>query len=396
MECPTEPDTSISFTLQGAATDSDTVVSLTIPIPQQGTTASSLCTLVQVSDERNGKEFIRPIARSYNGHDWEATAGPYAGLVDIECSSQECSVQFPFEEEATYQLTSFEGRPSYSSQDLAARFLEQTTFGATLQEISNLAASSQNVNFSAWIQNQMQELPVVSHRAVWRHRLNARFEVHSPVGPVTQACAAGTRYRWTAFSIKDLYKTLIIDTIDNDKKRSLAVDGYVRTVVDSDLYVFSDGGIQPIDLPDGPYTICYVFDDDEGNAVLMVELDDYGCAPLIVTVTENFFQVDFYSNPPIRFLDNDDENRMVLDIPLQAAEPIDSVYFTNFDPQRRELLLTQDLTTTATTTCERVQDATHSAEPVFARYGKSEEFIHHTMLLHLLTVHLSHSLCINF
>ena len=61
---------------------------------------------------------------------------------------------------------------------------------------------------------------------------------------------------------------------------------------------------------------------------------------------------------------------MFLDIPLQAAEPIDSVYFTNFDPQRRELLLTQDLTAS---TCERVQDATHSAEPVFARYGESEE-----------------------
>ena len=309
MECPTDPDTSISFTLQ-RATDSDTVVSLTIPIPQQGTTASSLCTLVQVSDERNGKEFIRPIARSYNGHDWEATAGPHAGLVDIECSAQKCSVQFPAtSEEATYQLTSFEG-PSYSSQDLAARFLEQTTFGATLQEISNLAASSSQNNFSAWIQNQIEELPVVSHRALWRHRLNARFKVHSPLGPVTQACAAGTRYRWTAFSIKDLTKTLIIETIQTNQKRSLAVDGYVRTVVDADLYVFVDGGIQPIDdLPDGPYTICYVFDDDDGNAVLMVELDDYGCVPLIFTITETMFQVNFYSNPPIRFLeDNDSEN----------------------------------------------------------------------------------------
>merc|ERR1712071_58301 len=137
----------------------------------------TLCTLSM--NIKNDQETWIPLGRSYDNHDWESVAGPYK--IDFECDGIMCAstVELPTltnGEEFWFQLTTFSisERNNLKSQDIAARFLEQTTFGSTRNELLQwkdlgiASTSSLDYSFAEWIHEQINDIPMTSHRQVFR------------------------------------------------------------------------------------------------------------------------------------------------------------------------------------------------------------------------------------
>jgi hypothetical protein len=206
--------------------------------------SSKLCTLVEITSDG----FLKPVGRSYNGINWEASAGDYATL-EFDCVASYCAVDLPSGRK--YQLTTF-ANASYSRADSVARFLEQATFGPTRADIQSLddGSSSLRSAYAEWIRNQQQSVSLTSHREYFRRRLNARYPVATQLGAVTHPCQKGTRYRRFSFSAKDSDKILVIETSAvNPIKKILSIDGFVRTVVDGPVVTtLRDGTL--FEIPD--------------------------------------------------------------------------------------------------------------------------------------------------
>jgi hypothetical protein len=218
FQCP-ENEESLSFSDAGK-------ISLAVP-----SSPNRLCTLVQVASDRKS---FKPIARSYAGRIWEASGGEFSYL-SWKCSSSSCDVNLPrLPTGSVFQLTTFFAPVMFRpGVDEVARFLEQATFGPTATEISTFRLDNLPKAFAGWINNQMMNVPVTSHRALFRRKLNAKMETATHNGAVTHPCQKGTRYRLYAFSSKDYEKYLEIETVG--KKRVLKIDGFVRTVVDGPI-----------------------------------------------------------------------------------------------------------------------------------------------------------------
>jgi hypothetical protein len=231
LQCP-EREESLTFSNAGKITIAVT------------SSSDRLCTLVQVASD---KKSFKPIGRSYAGRAWEASSGEFSYL-SWKCTGSSCIVTLPnLPTDSVYQLTTFFApvivRPGI---DEVARFLEQATFGPTRSEISTFRLDNLPLAFSSWINNQINNVPITSHRALFRTKLNAKMETATHNGAVTHPCQKGTKYRLYAFSSKDDGKYLEIKTIGN--KRILKVDGFVRTVVDGPI---SKSWSTSVTWPDG-------------------------------------------------------------------------------------------------------------------------------------------------
>ena len=135
-----------------------------------------------------------------------------------------------------------------TKSDEVARFLEQATFGATRADIGSLMNTTTLTplqSFASWVENQQKEVPMTSHRQMFRQLMNARMEIATQQGAVTHPCQKGTRYRRFALSSLDQGKFVDIKTIGT--KKILMVDGFVRTVVQGPLTAFQ----QSVAWPDG-------------------------------------------------------------------------------------------------------------------------------------------------
>lgn len=202
---------------------------------------NSLCTVTEITSDSS----LKPLARSYNAMNWEASAGANAGLQFL-CDKGSCFVNLPvLPAGSRYQITTFKA-PSYTVDDQVARFLEQATFGPTLYDIASLNQYPMllQLSFASWI-NSQKTVPMTSHREYYRRRMNSRFDLATQMGAVTHPCQAGTRYRRFAFGSKDLNKILTIQTVGSYAK--LSVDGFVRTVVKAPVVALTGGAV----LPDG-------------------------------------------------------------------------------------------------------------------------------------------------
>ena len=163
-----------------------------------------------------------PVARSYDGHAWEAyfnSAVPQAVQISCDCSTCVIQVLQP----GDYQLMA--QAHSLPPIDEAARFLEQATFGPTPSDLQAFSSPEE------WILEQL-EIPMTSHRAIYRQHWNHRFSHSSYQGVVTHPCAYGTRYRQAAFSDKDWKKYVTIRTL-SDSRKELSIEGHVRTVIEA-------------------------------------------------------------------------------------------------------------------------------------------------------------------
>jgi hypothetical protein len=124
--------------------------------------------------------------------------------------------------------------------------LEQATFGPTRADINKFDVSNLPQAFANWIKDQQKTVPLTSHRAMFRQRMNSRMETATHQGAVTHPCQKGTRYRRYAFSSKDRSKYVDISTVGN--KRIISIDGFVRTVVNGPIVNFYDTSMA---WPDG-------------------------------------------------------------------------------------------------------------------------------------------------
>lgn len=216
-------------------------------------TGDRLCTLVQVAPDRAS---FKPIGRSYNGHNWETSAGQFSSSVSFACNGAMCTANLASLANtggAVYQLTSFDVPESYNGQrDEIARFLEQTTFGPTKEDLNAFGTPSNLQSaFANWIKTQQTTVPITSHRALFRRHTNARMEHASGFGAVTHPCQAGTRYRRYTFSIKDRREFVEIRTVGN--KKVISIHGFVRTVIEGPVAWYLD---DTITFDDGRYVRC--------------------------------------------------------------------------------------------------------------------------------------------
>lgn len=174
----------------------------------------------------------QPVAKSYEGHAWEASAVPAFGYLQFDCdnTAQTCQAELPaIKDGGYYEIMSLE-RPALPLRDEMARFWEQTTFGPRPVDFEDrrLRAFS---SFAHWIRHQQVDVPLTSHRRFVRRRLNNRAVAPSPMGVPTHPCQAGTRYRRYAFSDKDALRMLQIETNSAGNQKILSIDGQIRTIL---------------------------------------------------------------------------------------------------------------------------------------------------------------------
>ena len=219
-------------------------------------TSSSLCTLVEVDfaayEIASPKLYLKPVARSYSGNAWEAYAGEHSSL-QISCSGGPCQMSPKAPKAGRVFLLKTYSAPSYTSNDLSARFLEKVTFGPTRDEIASFSDPQ------AWVSSQVEMSEISSHRAFFRERLTAwhsESSYHSLLH--TNPCEAGARYRRYAFLPTDNDRFMDVSQSPyNSALTVLSVGGVVRTVVEGPVEYGGDevdeikGTLTP-----GSYEIC--------------------------------------------------------------------------------------------------------------------------------------------
>ena len=225
--------------------------------------AGSICVLTRV--EASDSSFA-PVARSYDGYDWERVAGPYRSALDnITCDDDtlSCSFTVPFAEaNQTFVLTKYEysDDKSLDIKEEAARFFEQCTFGTTSQDVQSAMSaidSNDGLNlpayFSNWLYDQIENVPPTLHRALWRSRAMSRTDVPLREGNTYHPCAIGARWRRASFDRRDRLKMMTITKLASGSF-AMAVDGHIRTVVPS-IHLKSD---VPFNEAVGDYLLCKV------------------------------------------------------------------------------------------------------------------------------------------
>jgi len=169
--------------------------------------SGDLCILSIQEPESTSK----PVGRSYDGADWEISAGPFAQSLSAPiCSESVCifvGLPEPDSANESYVLTSYH-HDGFGIEAEAARFLEQATFGPTRSTIDNLVASGEN-KYTTWVKNQIETVPMSSHREYYRRRVNPRMEypfAHGAPGPKT-ACDRLSHWRMFALSDRDGWRS---------------------------------------------------------------------------------------------------------------------------------------------------------------------------------------------
>ena len=169
---------------------------------------NGLCILLRRSADGSRRAHI---ARSYGDKQWERAAGRFAkptSGVAVDCDAggeHECDVTLPaLQEDEVFVLESYD-TPPVSSENEAARFLEQATFGGNLQDIQALAATGND--FHSWLNDQINVKPTSSIRAFYRSHTNPKFEFPYNTGAVSVLpCEQYSRWRRYAITSRDCLK----------------------------------------------------------------------------------------------------------------------------------------------------------------------------------------------
>jgi len=226
IACP-KPDGTPIFLTQGSI-----IIQRALP--------GTLCTLTTASFNNNSiVTSIIPLARSYDGYEWERAAGNFATdfyrkqswtYLDNNSdnsSLSSCQIILPtLPKGMVYRIASYSR--SLSARDEIARFLEMTTFGITQIELTqfyNITNDSNNNNqtllnrMARWVSRQMNTslVEMTSHREFFRKRANMRANGPFRVGIPLHPCKALSRWRTFAFSNLDVSDMLFgwTQTIQN-------------------------------------------------------------------------------------------------------------------------------------------------------------------------------------
>jgi len=234
-----------NFTVQITKTDPSSIPLCTLlhvtPTNPSITDLSSIPITSSTSDFN-----IVPVARSYDGLDWERVAGPYApGLQVSNCASGPgtCSLQIPnlADSDGKFILMSFSH--SSNSQERVSRFYHQTTFGPTKQMIDTWNYSADvSSEMTSWVKSQMDknQISATLHRAYFRQHLDraAVFEGGSTDGSLRSnghyhprhPCNQYARWREYSFTVDD-YNFPIVASGYHGDQYLLTIRGIPRTVV---------------------------------------------------------------------------------------------------------------------------------------------------------------------
>jgi hypothetical protein len=218
---------------------------------------------------KNNDFDIVPVARSYNGGDWERVAGPFAQELSItNC----CTIDVPTNvyssddnDNGRFLLMSFNHELS-SDKEVVSRFLQQTTFGPTMDLINswNYSNSMDNEMFN-WVKNQMD--PSITaptyHRSYFRQRTDFSLFRESILlrlpnqilfynARPRHPCSRYSRWRRFSFTLDDFIGDSVL-TVSNwfIGRKLLSVNGVARTVVSSP-FQDEDGN----SIPNGSYYLC--------------------------------------------------------------------------------------------------------------------------------------------
>lgn len=197
----------------------------------------ALCTLVEVSIDVNETVVgsLKPVGRSYYGHDWETYAGDFSSLnFDCTVGSSSCILLPPLPQEGrAYALKAYRHGDRLSDADRSARFLEKTTFGPTNSDIDEFDSFESP---EAWLKWQF-EMPLTSHRQYFRERVTGWHSETNEVGLLhAGACEQGARYRKYAFLwIENGRYIDVMESPHDPSKLILSVEGQVRTVVNGPM-----------------------------------------------------------------------------------------------------------------------------------------------------------------
>jgi len=225
-------------------TDEDGIVPVLIPLSEE----DKLVTLNRV---RNDKYV--PVGRSYDGYDWERVAGPDVDSLDYVCAvdgtfstDKLCQAYLPVDENSTYFLTTYDR--TISDRAGVARFLERTSFGTTPDDLDAWNYTEESA-FANWVNEQIAEVGVSSHREYYRKRLNPRsIEAYRYGVPGKKACEAFSHWRRFAFTEKDLYMSqhhegfdIEVSTVVGDGGTGyvLSIAGNIRTVLTEPLQYYA-------------------------------------------------------------------------------------------------------------------------------------------------------------
>jgi len=224
---------------------------------------------------------IVPLARSYLQQDWDPTAGPYAASsIVTSCDSTRCTLGIPSlagtDPTAIFVLTTYD----YSSdaQSQVARFLEQATFGPTLDDITGFNYDGDLLtNMAWWVQSQMDPWSVspTYHREFFRARVDAGMwedritQTEKPRHP----CRPSARWRRHAFTYSDRQEYINVTTLPDDGRLLISINGMPRTIVDS-IQVDTDwDGVYETAVYEGDYRICWGVEEHLGGWLALDLLD---------------------------------------------------------------------------------------------------------------------------
>mmetsp|Transcript_19415 Transcript_19415/g.23909 ORF Transcript_19415/g.23909 Transcript_19415/m.23909 type:complete len:544 (-) Transcript_19415:1477-3108(-) len=224
-------------------------ISFKIPLTSSGI---GLCTLTKVIDGHS--TITKPLARTYDGKDWEASPGKYSVSIlhqnGIQCVDDDgerlCSINLPaLEEGEAFFLASFKDN-QLSIRDQRADFLEMTSFGATNEMLDNWEFPS----FDEFVKDQMS-IDATSHREYWRERTNPRWTYSTSNGRSDHACKPNSRWRRFTLTREDQYKS---DQYPGGYMQLKNTTSHIVDVITTDPITGETSTIQE-EWPSGPFVL---------------------------------------------------------------------------------------------------------------------------------------------
>ena len=188
--------------------------------------ASSSGVLITVSQVSDGNEDAVPVARSYDGRDYE-TLKPL--LLPVDCTASPCTVVLPPYSgvAAMHYIIQQYTPPAKTAAESFSRLLLQGTYGPTQASLTEAMGLGSALS---WVQDQISK-PVSLLREHYRKRTNSYTKNELRHHATRVPCEAGSRWARYAFSRwRDVGKT-VIEEASGTGSYYLKVDGIVRTEV---------------------------------------------------------------------------------------------------------------------------------------------------------------------
>jgi len=260
--------------------------------------SSFLCTL----ELENSDTLVRtPVARTYDGHEWERVGGGFVAAHFEEewtCTATQCTATLPASNsDSQYILQTRAVDVIVSEQDQRARFLEAASMGATPQQV---LSTSGFPPVGTWIKDQMA-LPITSHREFYRRGLNPIWEFHKPeyAADLNPCTANGNTYwRRQILTVKDNRKVIEVDATNDNNYFQLTIDGQVRAVLQNFTFANERPSHNDVVQAGGRYELCGVPDELSRDYVRARNAEDR-CRTLVA----EDLRIDFpEAHPPARVL----------------------------------------------------------------------------------------------